>query len=48
MQNLDLELAENREMFQGEILAYNLPFGILVPLVLLAIATFLYRKSLKV
>ncbi|MBN2768642.1 MAG: hypothetical protein JXQ68_06025 [Campylobacterales bacterium] len=48
MQNLDLELAENKEMFQGEILAYNLPFGILVSLVFLAIAAFLYRKSLKV
>lgn len=47
MQNLDLELAENKEMFQGEVLAYNLPFGILVSLVLLAIAAFLYRKSLK-
>ncbi len=47
MQNLDLELAENKEMFQGEILAYNLPFGILVSLVLLAIGVFLYRKSPK-
>lgn len=47
MQNLNLELAENKEMFQGEVLAYNLPFGILVSLVLLAIAAFLYRKSLK-
>ncbi|MEJ2498052.1 MAG: hypothetical protein P8Y46_01770 [Sulfurovaceae bacterium] len=47
MQNLDLELAKNKEMFQEEVLAYNLPFGILVSLVLLAIAAFLYRKSLK-
>ena len=47
MQNLDLELAENKEMLQEELLAYDLPFGILVSLMLLAIAAFLYRKSLK-
>jgi hypothetical protein len=48
MQNLDLQSTVTQEMLQEELLTYDLPFGILMSLVLLAIATFLYRKSLKI
>lgn len=48
MQNLDLKLTKAQEMLGGEEMAYNLPLGLLMSLMLLAIATLLYRKSLKI
>lgn len=48
MRNLNLKLTEAQEILKGEEIAYDLPLGLLVSLVLLAIATLLYRKSLKI